>query len=209
MRARELTGSSMRRGIRKAAENDPRLKTALKELGYPQIRQRDPGFETLLNIIIGQQLSTHAANAIWDRLENLVRPFTPDNLLMQRNEALRAAGLSKQKIEYAQSLAHLVNKGLVDFKRIANLDDEAAATELMQIRGVGRWTADIYLLFALGRRDVWPVDDLALVVATQRLYGMRLKPSRKRLLEIGRAWQPWRGAVSIFLWKYYRTLSSK
>ncbi|MBL8019689.1 MAG: DNA-3-methyladenine glycosylase 2 family protein [Leptospirales bacterium] len=209
MRARELTGSSMRRGIRKAAENDPRLKLALKELGYPQIRQRDPGFETLLNIIIGQQLSTHAANAIWDRLENLIRPFTPDNLLMQRDESLRAVGLSKQKIAYAQSLAHLVNKGLVDFKRIANLDDEAAASELMQIRGVGRWTADIYLLFALGRRDVWPVDDLALVVATQRLYGMRLRPSRKRLLEIGRAWQPWRGAVSIFLWKYYRTLSSK
>lgn len=196
----------MRRGIRKAAENDPRLKRALKEFGYPQIRQRDPGFETLLHIITGQQLSTHAANAIWDRLQTLVQPFTPDNLLMQRDDSLRAVGMSKQKIAYAQSLAHLVNKGMVDFKRIANLEDEDAAKELMQIKGVGRWTADIYLLFALGRRDIWPVDDLALVVATQRLYGMRLRPSRKRLLTIGKAWQPWRGAVSIFLWKYYRAV---
>lgn len=198
----------MRRGIRNAAENDPRLKKALGELGYPQIRQRDPGFETLLNIIIGQQLSTSAANAIWARLEELIQPFTPDKLLAQRDSTLKSVGLSKQKIAYAQSLAHLVNNGQVDFKRIGRLDDEAAAGELMRIKGVGRWTADIYLLFALGRRDVWPVDDLALVIATQRLYGMRLRPTRKRMIEIGEAWQPWRGAVAIFLWKYYRALKT-
>ena len=122
---------------------------------------------------------------------------------------LRACGLSRQKIAYMRSLAELVAGGKVDFERIPTLDDETAIAELVQIKGVGRWTAEVYMLFAHGRRDVWPIDDLALMVAAQRLRGMRRRPNKKQMLKLAEAWRPWRGAVSMFLWHYYRAASGK
>lgn len=204
-----LTEKTLRSGLRDAATRCEFLRRGLDEVGYPALRTREPGFEALMRVIVGQQLSVHAAAAIWGRVETLVQPMTPDQFLRFDDEKLRAAGLSRQKIAYMRSLAELVAAGKVDFERIPTLDDDAAIAELVQIKGIGRWTAEVYMLFAHGRRDVWPIDDLALMVAAQRLRGMRKRPNRKQMLKLAEAWRPWRGAVSMFLWHYYRAASGK
>lgn len=204
-----LTARNLRSGLRDAATRCEFLRRGLDEVGYPALRTRAPGFEALMRVIVGQQLSVYAAATIWGRVEALVQPMTPQQFLTFDDGKLRAAGLSRQKIAYMRSLAELVAAGQVDFERIPTLDDEAAIGELIQIKGVGRWTAEVYMLFAHGRRDVWPIDDLALMVAAQRLRGMRKRPTKKQMLKLAEAWRPWRGAVSMFLWHYYRAASGK
>ncbi|MGE0736648.1 MAG: DNA-3-methyladenine glycosylase [Alphaproteobacteria bacterium] len=204
-----LTEKTLRSGLRDAATRCEFLRRGLDEVGYPALRTREPGFEALMRVIVGQQLSVHAAAAIWGRVEALVQPMTPQQFLRFDDDKLRAAGLSRQKIAYMRSLADLVASGNVDFERIPTLDDDSAIAELIQIKGIGRWTAEVYMLFAHGRRDVWPTDDLALMVAAQRLRGMRKRPNKKQMLKLAEAWRPWRGAVSMFLWHYYRAASGK
>ena len=119
------------------------------------------------------------------------------------DDDLRASGLSRQKLSYMRSLAELVASGDVPLDALDTLDDEDAITQLVKIKGIVRWTAEIYLMFALGRRDVWPADDLGLMVGMQRIKQLRSRPDRKRMLRLGEAWRPWRSAAAHLLWHYF------
>lgn len=199
-----LTHQSLRDGLEEVAGVDPDVGRALDAYGFPKLRRRARGFKSLMRAIVGQQVSIHAADAIWARLEALVEPFEADTFRALTDAELRGAGLSRQKIAYGRSLAELVASGEVKLHRLPGMPDEDAIAELTKIKGIGRWTAEIYLLFALGRRDIWPVDDLALMIAAQHVKGLRERPERKAMMEIGEAWRPWRGAVSHLLWHTYR-----
>jgi DNA-3-methyladenine glycosylase II len=186
------------------AAADPDVGRALERIGHPQPRVREPGFATLLRIVAAQQLSTKAAAAIWSRLETaLGGSVTTAGFLALEADRLRGVGFSLRKAEYGRALARLIEDGALDLVAVAAHEDEAAIQAISKLKGFGRWSAEIYLLFALGRADVFPADDLALQVAFQRLKGLAGRPSGKELRSLVTPWSPWRGAGAIFLWHYY------
>jgi DNA-3-methyladenine glycosylase II len=186
------------------AERDADLRAAIARVGYPAPRQRDPGFATLLRIILAQQVSTASAAAIWRKLEvALGGEVTPDRFLGLDDAALRAAGFSGRKADYARGLCRAMASGNLDVAGLVLLEEEAAIEALVRLRGFGRWSAEIYLLFALGRADVFPADDLAVQVAYQRLKGLDARPAPKALRAMTESWRPYRGAAAVFLWHYY------
>lgn len=199
-----LTEAKLGEGLAALSRIDADFSRALDEAGPPPLRRRDPGFATLLRAIVAQQLSARAAETIWRRVEIAVAPLEPARLLGFADEELRACGLSRQKVDYCRALAVDVLSGRIDLHGLADWDDEAAIAELVKLKGIGRWTAEIYLLFALGRPDVFPADDLALMVAAQRMKRLDERPSGRALRGIAEAWRPWRGAAAHFLWHYYR-----
>ena len=198
-----LTLRTMQSDLRALARNDRQVAGALERFGYPELRRRPPGFETLLRAIVFQQISIHAAAAIWKRIEAAVVPLTAAAYCVVSDDVVRACGFSRQKLLYARSLAELVASGEVPLEALDQMDDEDAIEQLVKITGVGRWTAEVYLMFALGRRDMWPADDLGLIVGMQRLKSLRKRPDRKRMLRLGETWRPRRSAAAHLLWHYF------
>lgn len=187
------------------ARLEPGFVRGLERVGYPEPRLREPGYETLLRTIVGQQVSVASAAAIWRKLEAALGEGAPaEVLLAQDGDALRACGLSRQKQSYARSLAELTVSGAVDFSNLPR-DDEEAISELVRIKGIGRWSAEIYLLFAEGRPDIFPAGDLAVQVELGRLLGLPERPSERQVRELALPWSPWRGAAAIFAWHHYNT----
>lgn len=165
---------------------------------------REPGFATLLRIVVAQQLSTRAAAAIWARLEQaMAGDCRPDALLGLGEAELRAAGLSARKVAYARGLAAAVRDGRLPVDELARLEDAEIIAKITALPGFGRWSAEIYLLFALGRVDAFPADDLALQVGFQRLKGLERRPTGRALRDLVAPWAPWRGAGALLLWKVY------
>ena len=199
----ELTEQSLIAGLDEAAGRCPAVARALAEVGYPELRRREPGFAALLRAIVGQQLSVASAGAIWARLEDAVRPMTPEALVARDDAVLRALGLSRPKIRYARALAEGCLSGTLALESLHDLPDEEAIAALVAVKGIGRWTAEVYLLFALGRRDVLPAGDLALLTAAQRLFDQSERPEPAGLLDRAEIWRPWRGAVAHLLWRYF------
>lgn len=189
--------------LKKLAAGDPHLADALAKIGLPPPRTRPPGFASLARIIVGQQVSAASARALWDRLTTGIDPFTPEAVLARTEAELRALGLSRQKAAYTLGLARELAEGRLDLAQVHGLDDEAAIAELTKIKGLGRWSAEIYLLFSLGRLDVFPSGDLALAVAMQRLRKLRRRPDPKRLIKLVEPWRPYRGAAAYFLWHFH------
>lgn len=186
------------------ALNDGDVAVALLRIGYPEPRIRDPGFATLLRIIVGQQLSTRSAAALWRKLEAMAgAEINPACFVVLDDAALRACGFSARKMEYGRALAAAVAGGSLSLEALATMDEEAAVVALCALRGFGRWSAEVYLLFALGRDDVFPAGDLALQIAWQRLKRLDKRPDERRLRELAAAWAPFRGAGAVFLWHYY------
>lgn len=186
------------------AAADVDLAKALAQVGYPAPRQRDPGFATLLRIILAQQVSTASAAAIWRKLEAVLDgEVLPSRFLALDDAALRAAGFSARKAEYARGLCRAIVEGMLDPDALALLEEEAAIEALVRLRGFGRWSAEIYLLFALGRADIFPADDLAIQIAYQRLKRLEARPNAKALRTLTEPWRPCRGAAAVFLWHYY------
>jgi DNA-3-methyladenine glycosylase II len=169
------------------------------------VRKRRPGFATLIQIICAQQVSKASADAILRRLDGVARPLEPGTFLALADEDLRRVGFSRQKTAYGRALAADIAAGRLDLAGLGRLDDEAAIAELVKLKGIGRWSAEVYVMFALGRPDVWPVGDLAVVTALARIKGLPERPSRAQALEIGEPWRPWRSAAARLLWHYYRT----
>ncbi|WP_448663383.1 DNA-3-methyladenine glycosylase family protein [Sphingomonas sp. CJ20] len=199
-----LSADQLRTSIDALAAQEPAFAAALARAGYPEPRLRDRGYETLLRTIVGQQVSVAAAQSIWNKLAAALGDLTdPATVAAASDEALRAAGLSRQKASYARSLAEEVSSGQLD---LANLpaDDEDAIAALTRIKGIGRWSAEIYLLFAEGRVDVWPAGDLAVQIEIGRILGHPERPSEKQLREWSLAWSPHRGAAAIFAWHHYK-----
>lgn len=199
-----LTADQIKGSLDALAATEPAFAQGLARAGYPEPRIRDRGYETLLRTIVGQQVSVAAAASIWRKLEAGVGDLTqPANVAAASDETLRAAGLSRQKASYARSLAEEVTTGRLD---LANLpeDDEEAIAALTRIKGIGRWSAEIYLLFAEGRPDVWPAGDLAVQIEIGRMLGHAERPTEKQLRALAEPWSPHRGAAAIFAWHHYK-----
>lgn len=186
------------------AERDRDIAAALAVIGPPPDRSRPPGFASLLRAIVGQQISSAAAAALWTRIVAAIDPLTPEAVARLDLDDLRGLGLSRQKALYAQGLARDLLDRRIDLDLVPTLEDEAAIAHLIQIKGIGRWSAEIYLLFALNRPDVFPAGDLALQIAMQRLKQLRRRPEPKRLIKLVEPWRPYRGAAAQFLWHYYK-----
>jgi DNA-3-methyladenine glycosylase II len=192
------------------AARDPILARAVDEVGPPTERfTRPQGFTGLLRMIVEQQLSTRVAEVLWAKLEARVPALTPGAFLALDDETLRACGFSRQKQTYGRTLAESVADGSLDFDRLATLDDAEAVAELVRLKGIGRWTAEIYLMGALGRPDIFPADDLALQVGLQQLAGWEERPSPKKLLERAEAWRPHRSLAAEIIWRHYETKRRK
>jgi DNA-3-methyladenine glycosylase II len=197
-----ISAGALKAALDAVAARDPAVAAALAQAGYPEPRISAPGYQTLLRAVVGQQVSIQAAASMWAKLIAAVGdPPAPERLLEASDETLRAAGLSRQKASYARSLAEVVVSGQLDFSRLS-ADDEDAIAELVQVKGIGRWTAEIYLLFAEGRLDIWPAGDLAVQIEVGRILALDGKPTEKALREIAERWRPHRGAMAIFAWHH-------
>jgi len=206
MNAREpirLTAALLADAAEDLARRDPLMRRALDVAGMPRLGARSPGFHTLVRVICSQQVSVAAARTIDSRLEATLGQVTPAAVRAAGPRPLRAAGLSGRKTEYVLGLADAIEARRLSLRRVARLPDEPAIAELIQIRGIGRWTAEIYLMFALRRPDLWPVDDLAVVSAYARLRGSATRPGRDEMIELGAAWRPWRSVAARLLWQFY------
>ncbi|MFZ9395155.1 MAG: DNA-3-methyladenine glycosylase family protein [Erythrobacter sp.] len=198
-----LSADAIQTGLDALARRDERIARELERVGYPEPRIRARGFKTLLRTIVGQQVSVAAASSMWTKLEAELGPeFTPACLLQRDFDTLRACGLSRQKQGYARSLCELVAAGELDFECLPQ-DDEDAIAELTRIKGIGRWSAEIYLLFAEGRSDIWPAGDLAVQEGVKRLLALPERPTEKPTRELAEGWRPHRGAMAIFTWHSY------
>lgn len=186
------------------ARDDRELARAIAEFGYPAPRIRPPGFETFLSTIVSQQISTEAARAIMGRVRDLLPQPSAAALLQLPAGALRAAGLSGRKVEYAHGLAEAMVAGHFVPERLAELADAEAIKEIVALRGFGVWSAEIYLMFSLQRRDIFPADDLALQLALQKLKKLDSRPTPKAARAVVAHWAPRRSAGSLFLWHFYR-----
>jgi DNA-3-methyladenine glycosylase II len=198
-----LSAEQLRSSLDALARIEPAFGAALAYAGYPEPRIRERGYATLFRTIVGQQVSYKAADAVWKKLEATLGDATdPARIAATSDEELRAAGLSRQKTGYARSLADEVLSGRLD---LANLpaDDEEAIAQLVRIKGIGRWSAEIYLLFAEGRTDVWPAGDLAVQVEIGRILGLPERPSEKAIRELAEKWRPHRSAATVFAWHHY------
>ena len=183
---------------------EPAFAAALERVGVPEPRLGERGYVTLLRAIIGQQVSVASATAIWNRLEvQTGGAADPAKMARTGDEALRAAGLSRQKMAYARSLAEEVLSGRLDFDALP-ADDEDAIARLASVRGIGRWTAEIYLLFAEGRPDIFPAGDLAVQIELGVILGLDGKPTEKAIRALAEPWGPHRGAAAVFAWHHRR-----
>ena len=199
------TAAALRESLDALAAMEPRFAQAIGRVGYPGPRVRQPGYETLLRTIVGQQVSIAAAASVWAKLEALLGAgCAPEALLAQDYDALRACGLSRQKQGYARSLAELVLLGELDLHALP-ADDEDAIAHLVKVKGIGRRSAEIYLLFAEGRPDIWPAGDLAVQIEIGRIMGLPDRPDEKTVRTIADPWRPHRGAAAIMAWHHYNT----
>jgi DNA-3-methyladenine glycosylase II len=183
------------------ARADPVLGGLIVRFDGESLASRGEPFETLLRAIVGQQISVAAADAVWGRLREVTDVAQPRALLAAAPDALRAAGLSVRKVDYAGDLARHFVDGRLDPARFATLDDAGVVAELTAVRGIGRWSAEMFLLFNLMRPDVWPVDDIGLQKAVAARYDAGVRPDRRRLDELGERLRPWRSAASWLLWR--------
>ena len=198
-----LSAAQIKTGLDAIAAREPGMARALEVAGYPEPRIRPTGYATLLRTIVGQQVSVAAAASVWNKLEALLdEGISPEALLAADFDALRACGFSRQKQGYARSLCELTVSGALDLTKLP-ADDEDAVAELIKIKGIGRWSAEIYLLFAEGRPDIWPAGDLAVMAGLHKILGLPERPDEKATRALAEPWRPYRGAAAIFTWHCY------
>ena len=198
-----LSAEQIKHGLDSVAALEPGFASALKVAGYPEPRIRARGYGTLMRTIVGQQVSVAAAASMWRKFEEYAGPdLAPERVLEADFDTLRACGLSRQKQGYMRSLCELVVSGGLDFDTLP-ADDEEAIALLTKIKGIGRWSAEIYLLFAEGRGDIWPAGDLAVQAGLHKLLDLEARPSEKAARDMAEKWRPHRGATAIFTWHCY------
>ncbi len=201
---RILTRARLAEGVAVLCARDDRLRAVVNQFGPPPQWYRPPGFRTLLYLILEQQVSLASARATWEKLVALLgEEPTPDLFLGLTDDALRSAGFSRQKTRYGRLLARAVQDRSLKPDRLQSLDDDAVRARLTAITGIGNWTADVYMMEAMRRPDIWPVGDLALAVAAQEVLGLPERPDEAALREIGGGWRPWRAVAARILWHHY------
>jgi len=198
-----LSATDLTAALDELARREPAIAVALARAGYPEPRLRERGWRTMLRTIVGQQVSVAAASSMWRKLEAAFGEDLPHDALLEADfDTLRACGLSRQKQAYARSLCALVAGGELVFEDLP-ADDEEAIALLTRIKGIGRWSAEIYLLFAEGRPDIWPAGDLAVQAGLAKILRLEERPSEKQARALAEAWRPHRGAAAIFTWHCY------
>jgi DNA-3-methyladenine glycosylase II len=200
---RHLNGETFARGVQYLARRDRDLGSVVKKHGPPPMWAREAGFSTLLHIILEQQVSLASARAAHTKLLEIASPLTPRKFLKLDDATLKAVGFSRQKSGYGRELARSIVRRDLDLEGLASLDDGTVRSELIKIKGIGPWTADIYLLMVLRRPDIWPSGDLALAVAAQHVKKLKARPSQDELNEMSAAWRPWRAVAARILWHFY------
>lgn len=191
------------KGVQELVERDRDFGAIVAAYGPPPLWEREQGFHTLVYIILEQQVSLASARAAYDKLVASVEQLTPENFLALTDEELKGIGFSRQKTGYGRALAQAIIDGSLDLPGLVAQEDQEAREQLMRVKGIGLWTADIYLLMAMGRPDIWPRGDLALEVAMQRLKGWERRPTPEEAGEMSTAWRPWRAVAARLLWHYY------
>lgn len=197
-----LNVTSITQAVAELTQRDRDLASIVEKWGHPPNWERETGFVGLVRTIIGQQLSIASAKAIFTRLSQLV-PLTPANFLQLDDAQLQAAGLSQRKILYCRELARAIATNVIDLDKLALMDDANVRSQLRQIKGIGDWTVDIYLLMCLQRPDAFPSGDLALAIAYQKLKRLPKRPTPVELEAIAEKWKPWRAVAARILWHYY------
>jgi len=207
-----LTETSLVKAARHLASRDEDLATIFERLGPPPLWARRPGFPTLVKIILEQQVSLASAASIFARLEKSVVPFHPARLIELGEPHLKSQGLTRQKTAYCLHLAQSIHDKRLSLSRLTRMSDDEVRSALMDVKGIGSWSADVYLLMAMGRPDIWPASDLALAVAVKNLKQLGARPNPGQLIEIAEAWRPFRSVAARMLWQFYlarRTEKSK
>jgi DNA-3-methyladenine glycosylase II len=198
-----LDERSFELGVRKLAQRDADFAAVVEKYGQPPLWVREPGFPTLVYIILEQQVSLASARAAYDRLLKAARPLTPRRLLKLSDAQLKRIGFSRQKTHYTRLLADSLARRHFDLRYLGELHDDAARKMLVALKGIGPWTADIYLLSALRRPDIWPIGDLALATAVKEVKRLRLRPSPEKLERMSAPWRPWRAVAARLFWHHY------
>lgn len=205
---RRLDAAMLQAGCAELATSDARLGALLDRNGFPPLRLRPQGFATLVHLMLQQQVSRASANAVFGRLEALLGAVTPEALCRADPDDLRRVGFSQQKVEYALGLATAIAEGELDIEALNRLEDEEAVTALTAYRGIGPWTASVYVLTALGRPDVWAPGDRALLVSMGRMLGRPQAVPNDEAAEIAKGWSPWRALAARILWHDYAAWES-
>jgi DNA-3-methyladenine glycosylase II len=187
----------------KLSERDADLAAVIGKYGLPPLWTREPGFPTLVYIILEQQVSLASARALYDRLRDAIRPFTPGRFLKLTETEMRRLGFSRQKAHYTRLLAEAIHRKRFALHKLHELEDEIVREQLTALKGIGNWTADIYLLSALRRPDIWPTGDLALATAVQEVKRLRKRPSPEKLETMSAPWRPWRAVAARLFWHAY------
>jgi DNA-3-methyladenine glycosylase II len=200
---RSLTHESLAAGVRALARRDPDFAALYRRNGLPPMWARRPGFPTMVHIVLEQQVSIVAARSLFRRVRAALGGMTPERVLERGAPGLHALGLTRQKASYCHALAAAVLDGSLSLAGVARADDAEGRAALLQLRGIGPWSADIYYLMALRRPDVWPVGDLALAIALQEVKRLRGRPDTERQLAMSADWAPWRSVAARLLWHHY------
>ena len=200
---RPLTQKTLALAARELAARDEMLAGIHAVYGDPPLWRRDTGFQTLVHIILEQQVSLKSAKAMLVRLEGAIQPFTPAKFIGLGDSNLRGLGVTRQKSAYLLHLAASILNGDLSFERLARMSDEEARLVLTRVKGIGLWSADVYLLMAMRRADIWPAGDLALAVAMQELKGLANRPAPEELETLAETWRPYRAVAARMLWQYY------
>ena len=198
-----LTERTLSRSAQKLAKRDKDLASIFRKLGPPPLWARQPGFATLVHIILEQQVSLASAASMFARLKKNTVPFQPVRLIELGEAHLKSLGLTRQKTAYCLHLAQSLTEKRLKLSQVAGMSDAEAKAALMEIKGIGSWSADVYLLMALGRPDIWPSNDLALAIAISKLKQLSSRPSSNELEEMAEPWRPYRSIAARMLWQYY------
>ncbi len=203
------TQSDLQAGLADLLTRDPRLAAVLAVAGDVPMRRREGGLEGLLRIVMGQQVSTASADAIWTRLRAAYEPFDHTKLLRARTDKLQRVGLSGAKIRTLKAVAGAVAEGIIDFHALTDMPADDAHKVLTSVHGIGPWTTDIYLLTCLGHGDAWPAGDLALQEAARIAFDLPHRPNAKEFVALAEIWRPWRAVAARLLWSYYRVIKKR
>jgi DNA-3-methyladenine glycosylase II len=203
MKPEILTDSTLVEAAEQLARRDKDLASILERFGPPPLWARPPGFSTLVKIILEQQVSLASAASIFARLENNIVPFRPARMIELGEAHLKSQGLTRQKTSYCLHLAQSLHDKRLNLSRFGQMSDEEVKAMLMEVKGIGSWSADVYLLMALGRTDIWPATDLALAISITKLKRLKTRPNPNQLSEMAEAWRPFRSVAARMLWQYY------
>jgi DNA-3-methyladenine glycosylase II len=203
------TEADLQRGIAALIKRDPRFAAVLERTGLPPLRRREGGFAGLAQIIMGQQLSTASAAAIYGRLIAIADPFDHHAILRARKDRLLRIGLSNAKVKALKEIAKAIAAKQIDLATLADMPADVAHAALVGLHGIGPWTADLYLLACIGHADAWPAGDLALQEAARLAFGLSQRPTAKEMAALAEPWRPYRAVAARLLWSYYRVMKKR